>query len=53
MITDFKPDAACRESGQPPLDQLAKHAEITADILAIEEEAKGLLDGVLKLGSAT
>ncbi|MFN0191418.1 MAG: hypothetical protein ACKVP5_05500 [Aestuariivirga sp.] len=34
-------------------DPLRTREEISADILAIEKEAEGLLDGLLKMGGET
>jgi hypothetical protein len=48
MIDDLKPCAECRESGLPQPGLFEGTEEISADILAIEKEAEGLLDGLLK-----
>ncbi len=50
MIDDLKPCAECRESGLPQPGLFEGTEEISADILAIEKEAEGLLDGLLKGG---
>jgi len=60
MIADLKPYTDYKESGLPwlghiPLQRevlsLRTPEEISADILAIEKEAEGLLDGLLKGGT--
>jgi len=50
MIADLKPYAEYKESGLPWPGLFARSEEISADILAIEKEAEGLLDGLLKVG---
>jgi|GEM_PF-1188713 len=53
MIADLKPYPAYRDSGLPWLGDVPLRTleEITADIFAIEQEAEGLLDGLLKGGA--
>ena len=51
MIADLKPYAEYKESGLPWLGLFTRNEEISADILAIEKEAEGLLDGLLKGGA--
>lgn len=48
MIADLKPYAEYSGVGPALLGPLATSEEISADILAIEMEAEGLLDGLLK-----
>ena len=48
MIADRKPYAEYKESGLPWLGLFAMAEESSADILAIEKEAEGLLGGLLK-----
>ncbi len=50
MIANLKPCAECRESGLPWPGLFEGTEEISADILAIEREAEGLLDGLLMGG---
>jgi hypothetical protein len=47
-IVEYEPDADLRDTEQVPLRSLE---EIAADILAVEKEAEGLLDGLLKSGA--
>jgi hypothetical protein len=47
MIADFKPYAEYKETGLPWLGLFARREEISADILAIEKEAEGLLAGTI------
>lgn len=48
MIADLKPYTDYRESGLPCLGLVARSAAISADILAIEKEAEGLLGDLLR-----
>jgi len=50
MIADLKPYAEYKESGLPWFGLFARSAEISADPLAIEKEAEGLLDALLNVG---
>jgi hypothetical protein len=50
MIGDLKPRAECRGSGLPWPGLFEGTEEISADILAIEKEAEGLLDALLMRG---
>jgi len=50
MIADLKPYAEYKESGLSWRGLLARSEAISADILAIEKEAEGLLDALLKVG---
>ena len=47
MIADLKPYAEYKKSGLSWLGLFARNEEISADILAIEKEAEGLLAGII------
>lgn len=47
MITDLKPYTDYKESGLSCPGLVAWSAAISADILAIEKEAEGLLAGII------
>lgn len=47
MIADLKPYADNKESGLPCLGLVTRWEGISADILAIEKEAEGLLGDLL------
>lgn len=47
MIADLKPYAEYGESGLPCLGLVARWEGISADILAIEQKAEGLLGDLL------
>ena len=50
MIADLKPYAEYKESGLPWRGLFARSEESSADLLAIEKKAEGLLDALLKVG---
>jgi len=50
VIGELKPYAEYKESGLPWRGLFARSEEISADPLAIEKEAEGLLDALLKVG---
>jgi len=47
MIANLKPRAEFKESGLPWRGLFARSEEISADILAIEKDAEGLLAGII------
>jgi len=47
MIANLKPRAEFKESGLPWRSLFARSEEISADSLAIEKEAEGLLAGLI------
>jgi len=47
MIADLKPSAEYKESGLSWRGLFARSEESSADLLAIEKEAEGLLAGII------